>query len=120
MQAAMDKLEGFLERRRWLLLGGWGLLLLAPLPFTVGRTQRLTSGGFSVPGAGSQSVDRSLKRFNSAQHDSLAVVLAQKPGSSAADVRREVDRVGGIAGRLPHARLTAHDAAAAKRLAGTA
>jgi uncharacterized membrane protein YdfJ with MMPL/SSD domain len=120
MQAAMDRLEGVLERRRWLVLGVWGLLLLAALPFTVRQTEHLTSGGFSVPGSGSQSVDRSLKRFDSAQRDSLAVVLAQKPGSSAADIRREVDRVSAIAARLPHARLTARDAAAARRQAGTA
>src|SRR3954452_4709031 len=120
MQAAMDGLEAVLERRRWVVLGAWVILLLAALPFTAKQTDHLTSGGFTVPGSGSQTVDRSLKRFDSAQRDSLAVVLAQKPGSSAADVRREVDRVGGIAGHLPHAELTARDATLAKRQAGSA
>src|SRR3954462_4870890 len=120
MQAAMDRLEAVLERRRWVGLGAWIVLLLAALPFTAKQTDHLTSGGFTVPGSGSQAVDRSLKRFDAAQRDSLAVVLAQRPGSSAADVRREVDRVDRIAARLPHAELTARDAAAAKRQAGTA
>ncbi len=120
MQAAMDRLEGFLERRRWLVLGLWIVLLLAALPFTVRQTEHLTSGGFTVPGSGSETVDRSLERFAGAQRDSLAVVLAQKPGASAADVRREVDRVDRIAAKLPHAELSARDAAVAKRQAGSA
>jgi RND superfamily putative drug exporter len=120
MQAAMDRLEGVLERRRWLVLGAWLLLLLAALPFTIRQTDHLTSGGFTVPGSGSESVDRSLKRFEGAQRDSLAVVLAQRPGGSAADVRREVDRVDRIAARLPHAGLSDRDAALAKRQAGSA
>jgi uncharacterized membrane protein YdfJ with MMPL/SSD domain len=120
MQAGMDRLEGFLERRRWLVLGVWIVLLLAALPFTARQTEHLTSGGFTVPGSGSQTVDRSLERFAGAQRDSLAVVLAQKPGASAADVRREVDRVDRIAAGLPHAELSARDAAIAKRQAGTA
>ena len=32
MQAAMYRLDGFLERRRWLVLGLWIVLLLAALP----------------------------------------------------------------------------------------
>src|SRR4051794_36851857 len=120
MQAAMDRLESFLERRRWLVLGAWVLLLLASIPFAAKQTDHLTSGGFSVPGSGSESVDRSLKRFDSAQRDSLAVVLAQKPGATAPDVGRQVDRVGRIAGGLPHVRLAPRDAAAARRQAGSA
>src|SRR4051794_6420648 len=120
MQAAMDRLEAVLERRRWLVLGVWVVLLLASAPFAAKETDHLTSGGFSVPGSGSAAVDRSLKRFDSAQRDSLAVVLAQKPGSSAAGVRREVDRVGRIAARLPHTELSARDAATAKKQTGTA
>src|SRR3954462_11955543 len=114
MQAAMDRLEAVLERRRWVVLGAWVVVLLAALPFTVKQTDHLTSGGFTVPGSGSEAVDRSLKRFDSAQRDSLAVVLAQKPGASAADVAREVDRVGRIAAPLPHAELARRDAAVAK------
>jgi uncharacterized membrane protein YdfJ with MMPL/SSD domain len=120
MQAAMDRLEAVLERRRWVVLGAWVVVLLAALPFTVKQTDHLTSGGFTVPGSGSQAVDRSLKRFDAAQRDSLAVVLAQRPGSSAADVRREVARVDGIAARLPHVQLAPRDATIAKRQAGSA
>ena len=63
MQAAMDRLASFLERRRWLVLGAWLVLLLAAAPFAAKQTDHLTSGGFEVPGSQSQIVDRNLERF---------------------------------------------------------
>ncbi len=56
----MDGLTAILERRRWLILGAWLLLLLAALPFAAKQTEHLTSGGFTVPGSGSDAVDRFL------------------------------------------------------------
>src|SRR5215213_9599424 len=120
MQAAMDRLAGFLERRRWLVLAAWLLLLVAALPFAAKQTDHLTSGGFEVPGSQSQVVTENVTRFEGAQRDNLAVVLARRPDATAADVRAEVERVERIAGRLPHARVTPHAAAAAKRGAGSA
>ena len=120
MQRAMDRLAGFLRRRRLLVLGLWLLLLLAALPFAARQTEHLTSGGFEVPGSGSQVVDRNLERFEGAQREFMAVVLARREGASAAAVRREVDRVAEIADRLPHAELTPQAAAAAKRDAASA
>src|SRR5918992_1466875 len=100
MQALMDRLGAFLERRRWLVLGIWLVLLLAALPFAARQTENLTGGGFSVPGSGSEAVDKGLERFEGAQKESLAVVLAQRPSASAADVRAQVDRVDRIAARM--------------------
>src|SRR3712207_4579324 len=105
MQGAMERLGSFLERRRWLVVGVWVVVLLASAPFAARQTEHLTSGGFVVPGSGSEAVDRSLGQFDRAQRDSLAVVQARKPGSSEADVRAAVDRVGRVADRLEHARL---------------
>ncbi len=118
MQAAMDKLGRVLERRRWLVVAAWLVVLLASAPFAARQTEHLTSGGFVVPGSGSEAVDRSLDQFDRAQRDSLAVVLAQKPGASTADVRAGVDRVGRAADRLDHAELAGPVAAQAKRQAG--
>jgi uncharacterized membrane protein YdfJ with MMPL/SSD domain len=118
MQAAMDRLGGFLERRRWLVVAIWLLLVLAAAPFAARQTEHLTAGGFSVPGSGSATVDRALADFESAQGETLAVVLAQRPGASAADVRGQVDRVGRIADGLPNAALTDAASARAKRQAG--
>jgi len=111
----MDRLAGFLERRRWLVLVAWLLILLAALPFAAQQTEHLTSGGFEVPGSQSQVVVENITRFEGAQRDNLAVVLARRPDATAADVRREVDRVERIADRLPHAEVTPRAAAAAKR-----
>ena len=118
MQSAMERLGKTLERRRWLVAAAWLVVLLASAPFAARQTEHLTSGGFIVPGSGSEAVDRSLGQFDRAQRDSLAVVLAQKPGASAADVRAGVDRVGRAADRLDHAQLSPEVAARAKREAG--
>jgi uncharacterized membrane protein YdfJ with MMPL/SSD domain len=116
----MDRLAGFLERRRWLVLAAWLLLLLAALPFAAKQTDHLTSGGFEVPGSQSQVVRENLTRFEGAQGDQLAAVLARGAGASAADVRAEVDRVARIAADLPHVELSPAAAARAKREAASA
>ncbi len=116
----MDRLAGFLERRRWLVLAAWLILLLAALPFAAKQTDHLTSGGFEVPGSQSQVVGENITRFEGAQRDQLAAVLARREGAGAEAVRAEVDRVARIAERLPNVELTPRAAAAAKREAATA
>src|SRR5688500_20395698 len=98
----MDRLAGFLERRRWLILAGWLVVLLAALPFAATQTEHLTSGGFEVPGSQSQVVSENIARFEGAQRDQLAVVLARRDGAGAAAVRAQVDRVGRIADERPN------------------
>src|SRR4051794_41336855 len=116
----MDRLAGFLERRRRLVLGAWIIVLVAALPFAAKQADHLTSGGFEVPGSQSQTVSENIHRFEGAQRDNLAVVLARRPGADAAAVRAEVDRVGRIAAALPHVDLAPRAAAGAKRAAGSA
>jgi RND superfamily putative drug exporter len=114
----MDRLSGFLERRRWLVLGAWVVLLVAAAPFAAKQTEHLTSGGFTVPGSGSEAVDRAVDDFEGAQRETLAVVIAQRPGGDAAAVRAEVDRVKRVAAELDNAELSDRAAAAARRDAG--
>jgi RND superfamily putative drug exporter len=111
----MDRVAQFLERRRFVVLGAWVVLLLAAAPFAARQTEHLTSGGFQVPGSQSETVDRNLHRFDGAQRESLAVVLARRPGATPAAVRAELERVRAIAADLPHARLSPQVAAAAER-----
>ena len=118
MQGAMDRLSAFLERRRFVMLAAWVLLLLAALPFTLRQTEHLTSGGFSVPGSGSEAVDHALADFEGAQAEPLAVVIAQRPGGDAAGVRRQIARVGAVAADRDHVELSDRAAAAARRDAG--
>jgi uncharacterized membrane protein YdfJ with MMPL/SSD domain len=120
MQAGMDKLADFLERRRLLVLGVWIALLVAAAPFAARQTEHLTSGGFQVPGSESEVVDRNLERFEGAQQERLAVVLAKREGATPAAVRAEIERVEAIAADLPHADMAASAAARAAREAGDA
>src|SRR3954469_5719681 len=82
MHAAMDRLGSFTRRHRVLVVLAWLALLIAALPFTVRQTENLTSGGFEVPGSGSAAVDQGLKDFEGAQRESLAAVVARRPGAT--------------------------------------
>jgi uncharacterized membrane protein YdfJ with MMPL/SSD domain len=95
MQAAMDRLERVIARRRRLVLGVWiGLLILA-LPFASQQTKNLTGGGFENTGSGSQLAADALKDIPGAQAETLAIVFdnrKMKPGALAvalAQARRE-------------------------------
>ena len=114
----MARLHDFLSRHRRFVLVAWLLLLVAAAPFAVRQTEHLTSGGFLVPGSGSEKVDRALADFDKAQRETLAVVLAQREGATPAAVREEVDRVDGIAADMAHVELTGEAAARAKAQAG--
>ena len=114
MQQAMDRLSSFLERRRWVVLAAWIVLLIVSLPFMVRQTEHLTSGGFSIPGSGSEAVDRALADFDTAQREALSVVVARQPGGDAADVRRELARVDAAVDARPLAELTPRALAAAE------
>jgi uncharacterized membrane protein YdfJ with MMPL/SSD domain len=113
----MDKLSAFLERRRFVVLGVWIALLAAAAPFASRQTEHLTSGGFQVPGSESEVVDRNLDRFEGAQRESLAVVLAKREGATAAGVRAEIQRVERIAEGLRHAEVVPAAERAARQAA---
>ncbi len=115
MQRFMDRLTSFLERRRRLVLGAWVALLLVSLPFAMKQTEHLTAGGFSIPGSGSEAVDRAVGDFDAAQRQALAVVVARQPDGDAADVRRELARIDAITDGVPLAELTPRALAAAER-----
>ena len=120
MQAAMDRLAAFLERRRLLVLIAWVALLVAAVPFAARQSEHLTAGGFAVPGSQSAVVDENLQRFEGAQREYLAVVVAKREGASGPAVRAEIARVDRIVAGLPHIELTDAAAAAARREAAGA
>src|SRR5438128_199313 len=114
----MDRVSATVERRRWIVIGVWVLLLAVAAPFASHQTDHLTSGGVAIPGSDSAAVDRGMADFEGAQRHQLAAVIARRPGASDADVRAAVDRVQRAADRAPHAELSAGVAARAKARAG--
>src|SRR5919112_5843505 len=99
----MVRLHQFLARHRRFVLAAWLVVLVAAAPFAVRQTEHLTSGGFLVPGSGSEKVDQALEDFENAQRETLAVVLAQREGATADAIRAEIDRVDDIAAEIDHA-----------------
>jgi uncharacterized membrane protein YdfJ with MMPL/SSD domain len=98
MQRAMDRLSGFVRRRRRLVLVVWGLLLLGSLPFASRQTENLTGGGFEVPGTGSVAVEEQIGRFEGASSETLAVVLeGDDPAAAIGRVEDAVATVDGVA-----------------------
>src|SRR4051812_18401821 len=120
MQGAMDRLDSFTRRHRVLVALAWLVLLLGALPFAARQTENLTSGGYAVPGSGSEAVDRGLADFDNAQRESLAAVIARKPGASDADVRRAVEHVRDATGEVAHVNLSERAASEASARAGRA
>ncbi len=55
------RLGGFAYRRRWPLLAGWLVLLALAFPFVAKLSDRLSQGGFEVPGSQSDRVRQALK-----------------------------------------------------------
>src|SRR5690349_15892875 len=93
MQAAMDRLEQFVARRRRLVLIVWLVIVVVSVPFAGRQTENLTGGGFETKGSGSQLVADSLGTdFEGQQAESLAVVIDNRAGDPA-KLRAAVDRV---------------------------
>src|ERR687888_1382423 len=101
MQAAMDRLESFVSRRRRLVLGIWGAILVLSLPFAAQQTKHLTAGGFEVPGSQSLATVDQLKRFPGVQTEKLVFVFdnaSKDSGALGAAVDKAVDGVKGVEG----------------------
>ena len=93
MRDSMDRLAGFLGRRRRWVVGAWVLVVLLALPFAAKQTEHLTGGGFDVPGSQSVAVSEALQRDFGSQADGIAVVLKADPDASAAERAAAVARV---------------------------
>src|SRR3954468_6007005 len=120
MQSAMDRLGSFTRRHRVLVALAWLALLLAALPFAARQTDHLTSGGYAVPGSGSEAVDRGLAEFEDAQRESLAAVVARRPGATDSDVRGALGRVRDATEDVDHVSLSESAVAQASERAGQA
>jgi uncharacterized membrane protein YdfJ with MMPL/SSD domain len=114
MQRAMDRLSDFVERRRRLVVVLWAVTLLAALPFAARQTDHLTSGGFGVPGSGSQKVDKALPSFPGVEREGVAAVLELKDGATQRDLDAAVQRLRHDVREVDH--LSVPDAAASPQV----
>ena len=99
MQRAMDMLSAFVERRRAVVIAVWLAAIVAAVPLSLAQTDHLTSGGFVVPGSGSERADAALRSFPGAQGQKLAAVVEARPGASDSAVRAAVRRLRHAAAR---------------------
>jgi RND superfamily putative drug exporter len=116
----MDRLAGFLGRRRRWVLAAWVLIVVLALPFAAKQTDHLTGGGFDVPGSQSMKVGEAVQDRFGSQADGIGVVLQAAPGASAAARSEAVSRVRAQVSRLEDVTLPPAAAAQARReLRGT-
>ncbi|MEA2244854.1 MAG: putative drug exporter of the superfamily [Solirubrobacteraceae bacterium] len=119
MQALMLRFAGSLHRHRRLVLAGWAIVLVAALPFAARQSDRLTGGGFAVPGSQAEAVQSALEHdFAAAQRAKLGVVLIARGAAGAADQRAALERVRRAAARVDHVAVA--DAALARAARGGA
>ena len=90
----MERLAGFLARRRWLIVSVWAVVLIAALPLASRQTEDLTGGGFAVPGSESERVDDAIESdYGGTSDGAISVVLEPASpeidsGQAAAGVER--------------------------------
>jgi uncharacterized membrane protein YdfJ with MMPL/SSD domain len=94
MHRLIAKLDALIQRRRWVVIGGWVLVLVAALPFAAKQSDRLATGGFRVPNSSSQAVENELERdFPVFERSPLIAVIAPGPDATPRQVARQRVRV---------------------------
>jgi uncharacterized membrane protein YdfJ with MMPL/SSD domain len=102
MRTGMNRLAGFLGRRRRWVVAAWVAILVCAF-FAAQQTDHLTGGGFDVPGSQSMAVSEALQNQFGSQSNGISVALKAAPGTGAAEgaaavarVRREVATLDGV------------------------
>ncbi|HEU4450934.1 MAG TPA: MMPL family transporter [Gaiellaceae bacterium] len=99
MEAALARLAAAVSRRRRLVAGAWLLLLLASGWFSLHQGDRLSGGGWDVPGSEAVRGTELLERFPA--HDGVrfaVLVESPSPELTRAGVRRAQARLERLAG----------------------
>src|SRR6266567_5029226 len=79
------RLGGFAVRRRWFVIATWAVLLVTMGTFARGLSDRLTSGGFEVPGSPSLAVQHDLQKRFTGQYPYTALVVVHSGGATVRD-----------------------------------
>jgi RND superfamily putative drug exporter len=98
------------DKRRWLVLGVWGLLVAAAVPLAARQTNHLAQNGYFVNGSQSAHVDALLHRqFPRESRAGLAVLLWPKHGASAGALERDIREVQRALRGIDGVSLSSHD-----------
>ena len=101
-------LHAGVARNRWWVLGIWVALVAISIPFALQQSDRLTGGGFAVPGSDSERVEAAVQRGVPVNFrpPSLAAVLRAPSGSlSRRDVRAAVAALDRAVAEVRHVSL---------------
>src|SRR5919197_3160237 len=101
MATLLARLADAASRRRRLVIGGWLALLLAGGWFSLHQSDRLSGGGWDVPGSASVRVGDALDTFPSFSSPALSVLVT---GSAPAAVRERLAAVRARTARDPDLR----------------
>jgi len=85
-ERGLAALADWVGRHRWPVIGVWMVILVASAPFWARQSDRLSVGGWSVPGSGSTQVAHLLGRFQRLSSAGMGVLVTGR-SSSAVDAR---------------------------------
>jgi uncharacterized membrane protein YdfJ with MMPL/SSD domain len=123
MRDGMNRLAGFLGRRRRWVLAAWIVIVICAFPFASKQTEHLTGGGFDVPGSQSKAVSEKLQEDFGSKSNGISVLLKAGPEVTAAQAGAAVGRVRHEVGTLEGVTLppaVAHQAEAQLQQKGIA
>jgi uncharacterized membrane protein YdfJ with MMPL/SSD domain len=106
MRDGMNRLAGFLGRRRRWVLGAWVLIVICAFPFASKQTEHLTGGGFDVPGSQSKAVSEKLQEDFGSKSNGISVLLKAGPEVTSAQAGAAVERVQREVGKLEEVTLS--------------
>jgi RND superfamily putative drug exporter len=102
----MLKLDRRLRRHSRVVLAVWGLLVLAAMPLAMHQGDRLTGGGYTIPGSDSSAAEQELERsFDRGQRATLAAVVVPDGDATTADARAAILRLARAATAQPDVTL---------------
>ncbi|MFD6223328.1 MMPL family transporter [Nocardia asteroides] len=89
----MEKLIQITRVHRWWVVGAWLLLVAAAVPLMLHQADRLTAGGYEVPGSGSQQVQRVVaEKFPALSQEQLLLVVRCDTDAAPESVERQLER----------------------------
>ena len=98
MASVLARLADAASRRRRLVIGAWLALLVGGAWFSLHQSDRLSGGGWDVPGSASVRVSDELDAFPDFSSPALSVLVT---GRSPAAVQKRLAAVRATAGRDP-------------------